>query len=175
MIWVTYTLNYVKILWLLQQLEHWDDFLNQHYKPLLSEIDLIAMSLAAESLLIDSERYLFKRLPSAFHGKIERSLYNRWRQYQRDLFENRVIRLETPKRQNQLDFEPFNSVLRKARKRIETVFSQLCDQFIIRQNYAKSFQGLVARVLAKITVFTITQWFNQINRNKISNVKTSIA
>ena len=31
---------------------------------------------------------------------------------------------------------------RKSRKRIETLFSQLCDQFKIRNNYAKSFEGL---------------------------------
>ena len=67
------------------------------------------------------------------------------RYYQSDLFETASIRLETPMRHNQLDFVPFNLLLRKARKRIETLFSQLCDQFMIRRNYAKSFQGLATR------------------------------
>ena len=30
-------------------------------------------------------------------------------------------------RRNQTNFKPFNPVLRKAGKRIETLFSQLCD------------------------------------------------
>lgn len=30
----------------------------------------------------------------------------------------------------------------KSRKRIETLFSQLCDQFKVRNNYAKTFEGL---------------------------------
>lgn len=30
---------------------------------------------------------------------------------------------------------------RRSRKRIETLFSQLCDRFMIRRNYTKSFEG----------------------------------
>lgn len=30
---------------------------------------------------------------------------------------------------------------RKSRKRIKTLFSQLCDRFMIRMNYTKSFEG----------------------------------
>ena len=32
-------------------------------------------------------------------------------------------------------------LFRRFRKRIETIFSQLCDQFMIRRNYAKTFDG----------------------------------
>ena len=97
------------------------------------------------------------------------------RQYQHDLFDTAAIRLETPKRRNQLDFAPFNPVLRKARKRIETLFSQLCDQFMIRRNYAKSFQGLAARILSELTALTLIQWLNQRNGNKLNNLKIVIA
>lgn len=38
-------------------------------------------------------------------------------------------------------------------KKIETLFSQLCDQFMIRRNYAKSFDGFRTRIIAKIMAF----------------------
>ncbi len=92
------------------------------------------------------------------------------RQYQQDLFDASAIRLETPKRRNQLDFAPFSPVLRKARKRIETLFSQLCDQFMIRRNYTKSFQGLSTRILSKLTALTLIQWLNHRNGNNLKIV-----
>jgi len=50
-----------------------------------------------------------------------------------------MITLETPKRINQKDYKPQFCLFKKHRKRIETLFSQLCDQFMIRRNYAKTF------------------------------------
>ncbi len=41
-------------------------------------------------------------------------------------------------RKNKPNFQPFPNALSKARKRIETLFSQRCDQFLIRRNYVKS-------------------------------------
>ena len=266
-----------------------DNFLNQIRIPNASDKELIALTLAAESVGIDSERYLFKQLPDGLIGKIERSVYNRRkrqlafkieqfrqqivgqlapssscylidsmpletckisranrsricqetettspdfgycaaqkmpyfgykihavctqhgifktfdiskasmhdihylhdvksqlnhciligdkgylsRQYQADLFDAAAIELATPKRANQIDFEPFNPVYRKARKRIETLFSQLCDQFMIRRNYAKSFTGFATRILSKITALTMIQWINLRNGNHINNLK----
>ncbi len=97
------------------------------------------------------------------------------RQYQDDLFENNAITLAVPKRRNQIDYTPYPPVLRKARKRIETLFSQLCDQPLVKRNYAKSFEELATRVLSKLTVLTLIQWVNQTQGNKINNLKTSIA
>jgi len=51
-----------------------------------------------------------------------------------DLFQTVNIKLETPKRKNQKDYKPQAYIFRKSRKRIETLFSQLCDQFKIRNN-----------------------------------------
>ena len=59
--------------------------------------------------------------------------------YQLDLFENRKIKLEIPMRKNQHNYKKQSYIFRKKRKRIETLFSQLCNQFRIRNNYAKSF------------------------------------
>lgn len=285
--------SYTKILGLLHELETRDNFRGQIRVPKFSDKQLVALSLAAESLGLDSERHLFRHLPPLLAGQIDRSVYNRRRrqlaprvgelrqriasrlvpseshyfvdsmpleickfgrakriricqeteesrpdhgycaahkmhyfgykfhavctlqgvvktfdiskasthdihylndlksqlhhcvlvgdkgylsrQYQADLFESAAIRLETPMRRNQLDFAPFNPALRKARKRIETLFSQLCDQFMIRRNYAKSFQGLATRILSKLTALTLIQWLNQRNGNKLNNLKIAFA
>jgi len=91
---------------------------------------------------------------------------------QADLFETNAIRLQTPQRRNQHNFKPFNPVLRKARKRIETLYSQLCDQFMIRRNYAKSFTGFVTRIASKITALTLIQWVNKREGHNIINPAT---
>jgi len=80
---------------------------------------------------------------------------------QLDLFESVNIQLKTPKRMNQKDYKRFPIVFRKSRKRIETIYSQLCDQFLLRRNYAKSFRGLATRLLSKITAFTLLQYLNK--------------
>ena len=94
---------------------------------------------------------------------------------QLNLFENAHIRLDTPKRKNQKDFKPQFYLYREKRKRIVTLFSQLCDQFKIRNNYAKSFNGFKTRILSKITALTVIQYINKaiFNRN-INNLKVNI-
>ena len=95
--------------------------------------------------------------------------------YQLDLFENSQIKLEIPMRKNQKEFKKQTYIFRKKRKRIETLFSQLCDQFMIRRNYAKSFNGFKTRILSKITTLTVIQYINKFlyNRN-INNLKINI-
>ncbi len=94
---------------------------------------------------------------------------------QLNLFEYSNIRLDTPKRNNQKSYKPQFSLFRKSRKRIETLFSQMCDQFMVRRNYAKSFDGFRTRILTKITAMTVIQYINKniFNRN-INNLKISI-
>lgn len=285
--------SYTKIYALLHELDPMPNFLNQIRKPKLSDKQLIALTLAAEAMGIDSERYLFKQLPPCVADKIERSVYNRRRrqlgfkieafrqqivahlapaahcylidsmpleacklsrakrsricqdspevkpdfgycaaqrthyfgykihavctaqgvlktfdiskaschdihylndvqtqisncllvgdkgylsyQWQQDLFETAAIELTTPMRKNQQDVKAFSPLLRKARKRIETLFSQLCDQFMIRRNYAKSFEGFATRILSKITALTMIQWVNHRSGNKINNLKIVVA
>lgn len=98
------------------------------------------------------------------------------RQHQINLFETAGIQLEVPLRSNQKEQQPVMWILKKIRKRIETVFSQLCDQFMIQRNYAKSFTGFKSRILAKITGFTTLQFLNKFFYNKpISRVKHALA
>lgn len=96
--------------------------------------------------------------------------------YQLDLFESKQIKLEVPMRKNQYNYKKQAYVFRKSRKRIETLFSQLCDHFMIRRNYAKTFDGFKTRILSKITSLTIIQYINKFvfDRN-INNLKINIA
>lgn len=95
--------------------------------------------------------------------------------YQRDLFSSNQIRLEVPMRRNQKDYKLQPFIFRKSRKRIETLFSQLCDQFMIRRNYAKSFDGFKNRILSKIMALTTIQLINKLNNKNINNLKIRIA
>lgn len=92
-----------------------------------------------------------------------------------DLFRTVNIRLETPNRTNQKNAKSYPYVFKKSRKRIETLFSQLCDQFMIRRNYAKSFSGFKNRILAKITALTTIQYLNKfVLGRKLNNIKTNL-
>ena len=95
-------------------------------------------------------------------------------EYQLDMFQTNNISLETPMRKNQVGFKPQSYIFKKSRKRIETLFSQLCDQFMIRRNYAKSFDGFRTRILNKIASLTVIQLINFKSGKKINNIKTSI-
>lgn len=284
---------YNKTLALLHEIEEKDNFIKQVRKPKLPDKSLLALTLAAETLGIDSEHFLFKQLPPEVEGLIEPSVYNRRvrrlsfkledlrqkmieeinpntdlyivdsmpleickfsranrseicintenkspdfgfcasqnfhyygyklhavctpegivkrydiskasdhdihylndiqsqlenciligdkgylsKQWQHNLFEDSKVNLQTPMRKNQLDYKEFPHIFSKARKRIETLFSQLCDQFMIRRNYAKSFEGISRRVITKMTSLTLIQWVNQRSGNKLNNLKIVIS
>lgn len=287
-----FSASYEKILRTLQIVEYNSNFLGQHRRPKLSDIELIALALTAEYMSIDSECQLFRIMPDALKAKIERSVYNRRRrglffhadrlrkalaeevcatddyfivdsmplevcklsrsvrstickedyysspdkgfcasqqtyyygyklhavcslngvihnydlskasvhdihylkdvkelhrdcvllgdrgylsaECQLDLFESARITLQVPMRRNQHSYRPQPPVFRRCRKRIETLFSQLCDQFMIRRNYAKSFDGFKNRILAKIMTLTTIQLINKINNRNINNIKIEI-
>ena len=93
---------------------------------------------------------------------------------QLDLFETANIRLEVPYRYNQKEWKPTFLAFAKARKRIETIFSQLCDQFMIIRNYAKDTDGLFTRIIGKISALTILQYINYKNNKPIGRVKYAL-
>jgi hypothetical protein len=90
---------------------------------------------------------------------------------QLDLFETANIRLEVPKRINQKDYKPQFYLFKRFRKRVETLFSQLDDQFMLLRNYAKDVNGFFVRVLSKITAVTALQYLNKINNRPIGQIK----
>jgi hypothetical protein len=92
-----------------------------------------------------------------------------------DLFTSANIHLETPMRVNQKNYKPQPYLFKKARKRIETIYSQLCDQFMIRRNYAKSVSGLFTRIVSKITAMAVLQYLNVINSKPFGQIKNALA
>ena len=94
---------------------------------------------------------------------------------QLDLFESANIKLETSLRKNQKEYKKQPNIDRKSRKRIETLFSQLCDLFMIIRNYAKSFECFKTRILAKIKVLTLIKFIDKFIFDKlINNIRTQI-
>ncbi len=91
-----------------------------------------------------------------------------------DLFETAHIRLECPYRVNQKDWKPIFIPLAKSRKRIETLFSQLTEQFMVIRNYAKITDGLFARIIGKISALTVLQFINFINNKPIGRIKYAL-
>ena len=93
---------------------------------------------------------------------------------QLDLFETSEIWLEVPYRLNQKDWRPTFAPFAKARKRWETLSSQLVDQFMVHRNYAKQQVGLFARIISKVSATTILQYINFINNKPIGRIKYAL-
>ena len=93
---------------------------------------------------------------------------------QLDLFETAHIRLECPYRLNQKDWKPTFVPFAKARKRIETIYSQLTDQFMVMRNYAKVTTGLFTRIIGKVSALTVLQYVNFINNKPIGRIKYAL-
>ena len=93
---------------------------------------------------------------------------------QLDLFETAQIHLEVPYRLNQKNWKPTFKPFAKARKRVETLFSQLDDQFMVCRNYAKQQVGLFARIISKVSALTVLQYINFINNKPIGRVKYAL-
>ena len=96
------------------------------------------------------------------------------KEMQLDLFETANIKLECPYRLNQKDWKPVFIPFAKARKRIETVFSQLNDQFMLIRNYAKDIKGFFARIIGKVSALTLLQYINKMNNRPIGQVKYAL-
>ena len=61
-----------------------------------------------------------------------------------------------------------------ARKRVETLFSQLTDQFLVIRNYAKETCGLFARIVGKVSAMTALQYIYYINSKPIGRIKYAL-
>lgn len=95
--------------------------------------------------------------------------------HQIDLFSLAKIELKTPLRSNQENKKVIAPVFRKVRKRIETLFAQLCGQFMLKRNYAKSVAGLSVRIVNKIAAVTSLQFLNKQNNKPLNHLKYPLA
>lgn len=94
---------------------------------------------------------------------------------QMDLFCQTGIEIQTPMRRNQNGYRPWPAVFKKARRRVKTVFSQLSDQMMLKRNYAKTFNGLRTRIIAKVAAVTFLQYINNQNDRPINHIKHALA
>ena len=78
------------------------------------------------------------------------------------LAEHRNISLITIQRKNALDKYPpmVGRIIVRMRRRIETTFSQLADQFNAERTFAKTFHGLLTRLVSKILAFNMMFFIN---------------
>ena len=93
---------------------------------------------------------------------------------QTTLFAELALDLQVPYRRNQHDYRPYSAELKIKRKTIEVVFSQYCDEFNLRKNYAKRFAGFEIRITTKILVKTFKQYNNFLNGKQINQTKNSL-
>ena len=86
----------------------------------------------------------------------------------------KMLDKECTYRLNQKNWKPKLIPFAKARKRIETLCSQLTEQFLVIRNYAKITNGLFARIIEKISALTILQYVNFINNKPIGRIKYAL-
>jgi hypothetical protein len=91
---------------------------------------------------------------------------------QTDLFTQYQIDLKVPYKKNQKNCIPeHNKLLGVKRRRIEVFFAQLCDQFRMKLNYAKSFQGFLSRLRSKIAAISVLQHVNLEKGRPLTQIK----
>lgn len=96
--------------------------------------------------------------------------------HQLQLFESFRIQLITPTRINMKQINTdWTPRTRYQRKRIETLYSQLGDQMMIKRNYAKSINGLLTRVITKVSAAAVLQMINFENKKPLNNIKHALA
>lgn len=94
---------------------------------------------------------------------------------QLNLFEELDVILNVPYRRNQKDFKAYDYDKKIKRKTIEVCFSQYVDEFNIRRNYAKRFEGFYTRVITKVMAKTFKQFLNSQNGKPINQTKHALA
>jgi hypothetical protein len=78
------------------------------------------------------------------------------------LAENRLTLRTLPRRNQRVQMAPEHArALNAARQIIETVNSQLAEQFGVEVNHAQSFWGLTARLITKLTAHTLSVALNR--------------
>lgn len=93
---------------------------------------------------------------------------------QLDLFEKHQITLKVPFRSNQKDYKKHPKKYKTKRQMIETFFAQMCDQFNLKRNYAKSYEGLLTRLSSKLSSMAVLHWINHLNGNKLAQIKHAL-
>lgn len=94
---------------------------------------------------------------------------------QLQLFKELELTMNVPYRRNQKDYVEYAYDKKIQRKTIEVCFSQFVDEFNIRRNYAKRFDGVFTRILTKVAAKTFKQFINLQNNRPINQTKHALA
>jgi hypothetical protein len=94
---------------------------------------------------------------------------------QMDLFDKYSVKLRVPFRINQHDYKKHPKKYKSKRQMVETFFAQMCDQLNLKRNYAKSYEGLVARLTSKLSSMSILHWINHLNGRKLAQIKHALS
>jgi hypothetical protein len=70
---------------------------------------------------------------------------------QMELFDQFKVKLKVPFKINQTGYRRHPRKWKSKRQMLETFFAQMCDQFHLKRNYSKSYDGLVARLTSKLS------------------------
>jgi hypothetical protein len=93
---------------------------------------------------------------------------------QLDLFQQAGVKIITPLKANMKITNLWNYQRGKTRKIIETLFSQLCDQQLLKRNYAKTSEGLFTRIVAKIASVSILKAINSLANKPLGKIKHTL-
>ena len=138
------------------------NFKHYHHLPHFSDIEVVTLAITAEVLGIDTEKLLFSKLKKDY-SKDSPTLPHRCNFNRRRKKLNAYIALiggNLAHTNMKTRTSQWNPTYRSVRKRIETLFSQLCDQFMLKRNYAKSLDGLLTRTCSKISSVAALQYLN---------------
>jgi hypothetical protein len=94
---------------------------------------------------------------------------------QMDLFSQFKVQLKVPFRTNQYAYKKHPKKYKSKRQMIETFFSQMCDQFHLKRNYAKSYEGLKVRLTSKLSAMALLHWINFQNDRKLAQIKHALS
>ena len=130
--------------------------------------DVTAASFADVNYLDTVSKKLFNCHLIADKGYISQS----WKD---TLREEAKVHLFTDSRSNAKKLTMIPIAYKGKRKKIETIFSQLTDQFNIQKNYAKTSCGYLTRIWSKILSMTILNYVNQhVNNKPLSQLKYAL-
>jgi len=94
---------------------------------------------------------------------------------QMDLSDQFKVKLKVPFRMNQKNYRKHPKKWKSKRQMIETFFTQMCDQFHLKRNYAKSYNGLVARLTSKLSAMALLHWINYQNGKTLAQIKHALS
>jgi len=94
---------------------------------------------------------------------------------QMQLFDQFKVKLKVPFKVNQKDYKKHPGKWKGKRQMVETFFAQMCDQFHLKRNYAKTYGGLVARLTSKLSAMALLHWTNHQNGRTLAQIKHALS